>query len=51
MALNLGSNPFSIAVVGAAGGVGHYAVQVAKDFGYQVVGVSTGQEKVEFTKK
>ena len=41
----------AIAIVGAAGGLGHYAVQVAKAFGYQVIGVSVGQEKVEFTKR
>jgi len=40
-----------IAIVGAAGGLGHYAVQVAKALGYQVVGISVGQEKVEFTRK
>jgi alcohol dehydrogenase, propanol-preferring len=40
-----------IAIIGAAGGLGHYAVQVAKAFGYQVVAVPTGQEKIEFTKK
>jgi len=40
-----------IAIVGAAGGLGHYAVQVAKAFGYPIIGISAGQEKVEFTKK
>jgi propanol-preferring alcohol dehydrogenase len=40
-----------VAIVGAAGGLGHYAVQVAKAFGYQVVGVDIGQEKLDFVKK
>jgi propanol-preferring alcohol dehydrogenase len=39
-----------IAIVGAAGGLGHYAVQIAKTFGYKVLGVDVGQEKVEFIK-
>ena len=39
-----------VAIVGAAGGLGHYAVQVAKAFGYQVIGVDVGQEKIEFVK-
>ena len=37
-----------IAVVGAAGGLGHYAVQVAKAFGYKVLGVDAGVKRVEF---
>jgi propanol-preferring alcohol dehydrogenase len=40
-----------VAIVGAAGGLGHYGVQVAKAFGYQVVGVDIGQEKLDFVKK
>ncbi len=39
-----------IAVVGAAGGLGHYAVQIAKAFGYKVLGVDVGSDKVEFIK-
>jgi propanol-preferring alcohol dehydrogenase len=39
-----------VAIIGAAGGLGHYAVQVAKAFGYKVVGVDVGQEKIEFVK-
>ena len=39
-----------VAIVGAAGGLGHYAVQVARAFGYQVVGVDVGQAKLEFVK-
>lgn len=37
-----------IAIIGAAGGLGHYAVQIAKAFGYTVVGVDIGQEKQDF---
>jgi len=40
-----------VAIVGAAGGLGHYAVQIAKTFGYKVIGVDVGQAKVEFIKK
>jgi propanol-preferring alcohol dehydrogenase len=39
-----------IAVIGAAGGLGHYAVQIAKAFGYRVVGVDVGQERLDFVK-
>jgi propanol-preferring alcohol dehydrogenase len=39
-----------VAIIGAAGGLGHYAVQVAKAFGYKVVGVDVGQEKIKFVK-
>lgn len=39
-----------VAVVGAAGGLGHYAVQIARAFGYKVLGVDVGEEKVEFIK-
>lgn len=40
-----------VAIVGAAGGLGHYAVQIAKAFGYKVVGVDVGQEKADFAVK
>jgi propanol-preferring alcohol dehydrogenase len=40
-----------IAIVGSSGGLGHYAVQIAKAFGYQVVGIDVGAERVEFSKK
>lgn len=40
----------SVAIVGAAGGVGHYAVQIAKASGYQVVGVDVGNQRLEFVK-
>src|SRR4030042_1220644 len=39
-----------VAIIGAAGGLGHYAVQIAKAFGYKVVGVDVGKEKIEFVK-
>jgi propanol-preferring alcohol dehydrogenase len=39
-----------VAIIGAAGGLGHYAVQLAKAFGYQVVGVDVGQERLDFVK-
>jgi propanol-preferring alcohol dehydrogenase len=37
-----------IAVVGAAGGLGHYAVQIASSFGYKVVGVDIGEDRLKF---
>src|SRR4051794_39558478 len=37
-----------IAVIGAAGGLGHYAVQIAGAFGYKVVGVDIGAERLAF---
>ncbi len=40
-----------IAIIGAAGGLGHYAVQIAKAFGYTVVGIDVGSERVEFVRK
>lgn len=39
-----------IAVLGAAGGLGHYAVQLATAFGYDVVGVDLGEERLEFVR-
>jgi propanol-preferring alcohol dehydrogenase len=39
-----------IAVIGAAGGLGHYAVQLATAFGYRVVGVDIGEERLEFVR-
>ncbi len=38
----------SVAILGAAGGLGHYAVQIAKSFGYTVVGVDVGEERLKF---
>ncbi|MFW9867768.1 MAG: zinc-dependent alcohol dehydrogenase [Candidatus Thorarchaeota archaeon] len=40
-----------IAVIGAAGGLGHYAVQIAKAFGYKVIGVDIGSEKLSFVEE
>ncbi|HWS45013.1 MAG TPA: alcohol dehydrogenase catalytic domain-containing protein [Acidimicrobiia bacterium] len=40
----------TIAVIGAAGGLGHYAVQIAQAFGYRVVGVDVGEERLEFVR-
>jgi len=37
-----------IAIVGAAGGLGHYAVQIASAFGYKVVGVDIGEDRLKF---
>ncbi len=37
-----------IAVIGAAGGLGHYAVQIANAFGYRVLGVDVGAERLAF---
>jgi propanol-preferring alcohol dehydrogenase len=37
-----------VAVIGAAGGVGHYAVQIAKAFGYRVLAIDVGEERKEF---
>jgi propanol-preferring alcohol dehydrogenase len=39
-----------VAVIGAAGGLGHYAVQIAGAFGYQVVGVDIGEDRLEFVR-
>ena len=38
----------AVAVVGAAGGLGHYAVQIASAFGYKVIGVDVGEERLKF---
>ena len=37
-------------MIGAAGGLGHYAVQLANSFGYQVVGVDIGAERLDFVR-
>jgi propanol-preferring alcohol dehydrogenase len=39
-----------VAVIGAAGGLGHYAVQIASAFGYKVIGVDIGEERLEFVR-
>ena len=40
----------TIAIIGAAGGLGHYAVQIANAFGYRVVGVDVGEDRLEFVR-
>ena len=39
-----------VAVVGAAGGLGHYAVQIARAMGYRVAGIDVGAERVRFVR-
>jgi alcohol dehydrogenase, propanol-preferring len=39
-----------VAVVGAAGGLGHYAVQLLTAFGFRVVGVDIGEERLDFVR-
>ncbi|MCU1393095.1 MAG: adhT [Ilumatobacteraceae bacterium] len=39
-----------IAIIGAAGGLGHYAVQIATSFGYRVVGVDIGEDRLAFVR-
>ncbi len=39
-----------VAIVGAAGGLGHYAVQLAHAFGYRVVGIDVGDERLDFVR-
>lgn len=36
-----------VAVIGAGGGLGHYGVQLAANFGYDVVGVDLGQTRLD----
>lgn len=39
-----------IAIIGAAGGLGHYAIQLAIALGYRVVGVDVGEERLDFVR-
>ena len=39
-----------IAIIGAAGGLGHYAIQLASAFGYRVVGVDVGDDRLAFVR-
>ncbi len=39
-----------VAVIGAAGGLGHYAVQLVREFGYEVVGIDVGEERLAFVR-
>ncbi|MFW9990062.1 MAG: zinc-dependent alcohol dehydrogenase [Candidatus Odinarchaeota archaeon] len=48
--LNIPSDKY-IAIIGAAGGLGHYAIQIAKSFGYKVIGIDKGSKKLEIVKK
>jgi alcohol dehydrogenase, propanol-preferring len=40
----------NVAIVGAAGGLGHYGVQVARAFGYRVIGIDVGEERIDFVR-
>jgi propanol-preferring alcohol dehydrogenase len=37
-----------VAIIGAAGGLGHYAVQMATALGYKVLGVDIGADRLKF---
>lgn len=37
-----------VAIIGAAGGLGHYGVQIARALGYKVIGVDIGAARLEF---
>jgi propanol-preferring alcohol dehydrogenase len=39
-----------VAVIGAAGGLGHYAVQLLTAFGYRAVGIDIGEERLDFVR-
>ena len=39
-----------VAVLGAAGGLGHYAVQMASAFGYRVLAVDVGADRLDFVR-
>jgi propanol-preferring alcohol dehydrogenase len=41
----------NVAVIGAAGGLGHYAIQIARAFGYKVVGVDVGADRLAFVEQ
>src|SRR5947209_7568081 len=40
-----------VAIVGAAGGLGHYAVQLASAFGYRVVAIDVGDDRLAFARE
>ena len=40
----------TVAVIGAAGGLGHYAVQLLTGFGFRVVGVDIGEARLDFVR-
>ena len=39
-----------VAVLGAAGGLGHYAVQLLSAFGYRVLGIDVGADRLDFVR-
>ena len=39
-----------VAVIGAAGGLGHYVVQLLTGFGFRVVGVDIGEARLDFVR-
>ena len=39
-----------VAVIGAAGGLGHYATQLLTGFGFRVVGVDIGEARLDFVR-
>src|SRR5262245_28885524 len=39
-----------VAIIGAAGGLGHYGVQAARAFGYKVLGVDVGEARCDFVR-
>lgn len=40
----------TVAIVGAAGGLGHYAVQLAAAFGYRVIAIDVGEDRLQFAR-
>ena len=40
----------TVGVIGAAGGLGHYAVQILQAFGYRVLGVDIGEDRLDFVR-
>ncbi|MCI4347910.1 MAG: alcohol dehydrogenase catalytic domain-containing protein [Thermoplasmata archaeon] len=40
-----------VAVVGGAGGLGHYAIQIAGALGYRVAGIDVGENRVRFIRE
>lgn len=41
----------TVAIIGAAGGLGHYAVQLAAAFGYRVIAIDVGDERLQFCRE
>ena len=40
-----------VAIVGGAGGLGHYAVQIGNALGYRIAGVDVGEDRVRFIRE